>query len=143
MKVCKLYIYGIRTCILCHSNSTSQAHAFTYIPHQLAGASYMELHEAGGGIMFTVDKVSQATEEDLYKDFCTYLQRMMEAGTTLAECKSGYGLNADTEIKMLRVLERGKKELDIDISTTYCGAHAVPKYTVYNFIKSKPNAINT
>ena len=45
----------------------------------------------------------------------------------LVEGKSGYGLDAENEIKMLRVLERAKRELPIDVSTTFCGAHAVPK----------------
>ena len=44
------------------------------------------------------------------------------------ECKSGYGLNLDTELKMLKVIERAKQRKNIDISSTYCGAHAVPKY---------------
>lgn len=49
-------------------------------------------------------------------------------GTTVVECKSGYGLNTETELKMLRVLERAKREISfVDISITYCGAHAIPK----------------
>ena len=49
-------------------------------------------------------------------------------GTTTVECKSGYGLDVQTEIKMLRVLEKAKKSLPIEISSTFCGAHSVPKY---------------
>jgi imidazolonepropionase len=51
------------------------------------------------------------------------------AGTTLLESKTGYGLDYETELKMLKVLERGRKDPDIhlDISITYCAAHAVPK----------------
>ena len=45
----------------------------------------------------------------------------------MVECKSGYGLSTEHELKMLRVIERGAKELDIDVSATFCGAHAVPK----------------
>jgi imidazolonepropionase len=49
-------------------------------------------------------------------------------GTTMVEAKSGYGLNTETELKMLRVLERAKREISfMDISITYCGAHAIPK----------------
>ena len=87
----------------------------------------MEVHAAGGGIMFTVDRVREASEEQLYLDYQKYIKRMYMAGTTLVECKSGYGLDAETEIKMLKVIERGKRELPVDISSTYCGAHAVPK----------------
>lgn len=49
------------------------------------------------------------------------------SGTTLAECKSGYGLDTQTEIKMLRVLEAAKKRSAVEISSTFCGAHSVPK----------------
>lgn len=49
------------------------------------------------------------------------------SGTTLAEAKSGYGLDAESEMKMLRVIEKAKKELPIEISSTFCGAHSVPK----------------
>ena len=54
---------------------------------------------------------------------------MSQAGTTLVEVKSGYGLDTETEIKMLTVVEEAKKDpnVKVDISSTYCGAHAVPK----------------
>ena len=57
------------------------------------------------------------------------LRLLLCAGTTVIEAKSGYGLNVETELKMLRVLERAKRELGsfIDISITFCGAHAIPK----------------
>ena len=53
---------------------------------------------------------------------------MLRCGTTTLEAKSGYGLDAESEIKMLRVIERGRKEFPMmDISCTFCGAHAIPK----------------
>ena len=56
------------------------------------------------------------------------LLRMLRSGTTVVECKSGYGLSTEAEMKLLRVLERAKRELTfVDISSTYCGAHAIPK----------------
>ncbi|XP_020671194.3 putative imidazolonepropionase [Pogona vitticeps] len=94
---------------------------------KLAGASYMEIHEAGGGIHFTVEHTRKAGEEELFQSLKQRLLRMLRAGTTLVECKSGYGLNLEAEIKMLRVIERARQELDIGISSTYCGAHSVPK----------------
>ena len=96
---------------------------------QLAGASYLDVHKAGGGINFTVRHVQSATEDDLYRSFVDHTRRMVEAGTTLVEVKSGYGLTGDAELKMLRVLERARREADVklDISVTYCGAHSVPK----------------
>lgn len=87
----------------------------------------MEIHQAGGGIHFTVEHTRKATEDELFTTFQQRLERMLRAGSTLVECKSGYGLNLETELKMLRVIERAKKSMDIGISSTYCGAHAVPK----------------
>ena len=94
---------------------------------KLAGASYMEVHAAGGGIHFTVDKTREASEQELLDLLVPRLQRMLRAGTTTVECKSGYGLDAENEVKMLRVLERAKKLVPIEISSTFCGGHAVPK----------------
>ena len=87
----------------------------------------MDIHQAGGGINFTVEHTRQASEEELFGSFRQRLQCMMRAGTTLVECKSGYGLNLETELKMLRVIERARRELPLGISATYCGAHSVPK----------------
>lgn len=94
---------------------------------KLAGASYMEIHQAGGGIHFTVEHTRKATEEELFATFKHRLERMCRAGSTLVECKSGYGLNLETELKMLRVIERARQAMDMGISSTYCGAHSVPK----------------
>lgn len=94
---------------------------------QLAGATYMEVHKAGGGIHFTVEHTRKASEEELFESLKKRLWSMIHSGTTLVECKSGYGLDAETEIKMLSVIERARKEIPIDISCTFCGAHAVPK----------------
>lgn len=87
----------------------------------------MDIHQAGGGINFTVEHTRQALEEELFILFQQRLQCMVRAGTTLVECKSGYGLNLETELKMLRVIERARRELDVGISATYCGAHSVPR----------------
>ncbi|MGH0121601.1 UNVERIFIED_CONTAM: hypothetical protein FKN15_006578 [Acipenser sinensis] len=94
---------------------------------KLAGATYMEVHQAGGGIHFTVEHTRQASEAELLASLKQRLLRMLRTGTTLVECKSGYGLELDTEVKMLSVIERARKDLPIGISSTYCGAHSVPK----------------
>jgi len=96
---------------------------------KLAGASYMDIHQAGGGIHFTVDHVHKATEEELYQSLKQRLHKMVKCGTTTVEAKSGYGLDKENELKMLRVINRARNELSkmVDISITYCGAHAIPK----------------
>ncbi|XP_032445856.1 putative imidazolonepropionase [Xiphophorus hellerii] len=94
---------------------------------KLAGATYMEVHRAGGGIHYTVEHTRAAAASDLLASLRSRLQRMQRAGTTLVECKSGYGLELQTELKMLEVIEEASRSLPISISSTYCGAHAVPK----------------
>ncbi|XP_015780717.1 PREDICTED: probable imidazolonepropionase [Acropora digitifera] len=94
---------------------------------KLAGATYMDVHNAGGGIGYTVEHVRKASEEELYSSLRERLLRMLRTGTTLVEAKSGYGLDTESEMKMLRVIERAKKDLPIEISSTFCGAHSVPK----------------
>ncbi|XP_062850166.1 probable imidazolonepropionase [Trichomycterus rosablanca] len=94
---------------------------------KLAGATYMEVHEAGGGIHFTVTHTRKASSEDLLQGLKGRLERMLRAGTTLVECKSGYGLELDTELKMLSVIDAARRTMPIGISSTYCGAHAVPR----------------
>ena len=87
----------------------------------------MDIHAAGGGIHYTVERVQQATPTELYETLKPRLQAMLSCGTTTVEAKSGYGLTLDAELKMLQVLERAKKEMPLTISSTYCGAHAVPR----------------
>uniref|UniRef100_A0AAV2IT61 Probable imidazolonepropionase n=1 Tax=Knipowitschia caucasica TaxID=637954 RepID=A0AAV2IT61_KNICA len=94
---------------------------------KLAGASYMDVHRAGGGIHFTVGHTRAAEVSDLVSSLSSRLKRMLRTGTTLVECKSGYGLELHTEMKMLEVIEEARRTLPINISSTYCGAHAVPK----------------
>ncbi|XP_067110694.1 probable imidazolonepropionase [Osmerus mordax] len=94
---------------------------------KLAGATYMDVHRAGGGIHFTVEHTRAAPASTLLASLTSRLGRMQRAGTTLVECKSGYGLELPTELKMLEVIETARHTLPINISSTYCGAHAVPK----------------
>ena len=87
----------------------------------------MEVHAKGGGIHYTVGCVRRATAEQLYTSLDRRLTAMLSTGTTVVEVKSGYGLDLDNELKMLRVIERAKREHPMTISSTYCGAHAIPK----------------
>eukprot|EP00977_Amphora_coffeiformis_P000436 scaffold112_cov196-Amphora_coffeaeformis.AAC.3 len=95
---------------------------------KLAGASYMDIHKQGGGINLTVKHTREADEETLYHTFVGRLNRMHANGTTLVECKSGYGLNTATEMKMLRVIEQAQQlQSSIDIVGNFCGAHSIPQ----------------
>jgi len=97
---------------------------------KLAGASYMDIHNMGGGINFTVKHTRQTDEETLYQSLVGRLHSMNIAGTTLAECKSGYGLDTATELKMLRVIDRAQQDLKyLDLVGNFCGAHSIPENT--------------
>lgn len=93
---------------------------------KLAGATYMDVHRAGGGIHFTVRHTRESSEEELLALLLPRLDRMLRAGTTVVEAKSGYGLDVESELKMLRVLRRAAEVHPIEIVATFCGAHAVP-----------------
>ena len=110
---------------------------------QLAGASYMDIHAQGGGIHFTVDCVQQAMPTQLYDSLKKRLEEMLSCGTTTLEAKSGYGLNLETELKMLQVLERAKKTLPLTISSTYCGAHAVPRLVCIHVVPGSVHTCNS
>eukprot|EP01133_Synstelium_polycarpum_P019968 gene19968-23929_t len=94
---------------------------------KLAGATYLEVQKAGGGIGFTVSHTRQSTESELAALLKPRLDRMLRQGTTLIEAKSGYGLETETEMKMLKVLHNAGKTHPVEIVSTYLGGHAIPK----------------
>ncbi|KAK7793606.1 hypothetical protein R5R35_011117 [Gryllus longicercus] len=94
---------------------------------KLEGATYMDIHKKGGGIYSTVRNTKNASDEELYVSLKSRLTRMMHAGTTVVECKSGYGLDVNSEIRLLKILQKAKEEHPLDISITFCGAHAIPE----------------
>lgn len=90
------------------------------------GASYKEIALSGGGILSTVLATREASEEELFRQSLPRLKRCLSFGTTTVEIKSGYGLDTDTELKMLRVIDRLRKAVPLDIISTFLGAHEVP-----------------
>lgn len=93
---------------------------------RLAGQSYMEIMEKGGGIINSVRDTKAASEEELFDSGMKRLDSMMGFGVTTVEGKSGYGLDYDTELKQLRVMKELNKCHPIDLVPTFLGAHAVP-----------------
>lgn len=93
---------------------------------RIKGASYEEIAAAGGGILNSAQKLRAMDEETLYQKALGNVRKLMAHGTTTLEIKSGYGLDLDSELKMLRVIARLKTELPITIKSTFLGAHAVP-----------------
>lgn len=92
---------------------------------KLAGASYLDILKAGGGIMSTVRAVRAATEGELACDLIGRLDQMLRLGTTTAEVKSGYGLDTATELKMLRAIEAAAKYVPTTVVPTALLAHAI------------------
>lgn len=94
---------------------------------KLAGKTYMEIQESGGGINFTTNETRKASKKILLTSFKKIVDEMLKSGTTTMEAKSGYGLNYETELKMLQVIDKLAKEHPMEISSTFCGAHAIPE----------------
>ncbi len=93
---------------------------------RIAGATYMEIMAAGGGINNTVQQVRAASLEQLVAETRARLDRMLRLGTTTIEIKSGYGLDTTTELKQLEAIYRLNETHPMDIAITFLGAHAVP-----------------
>ena len=94
---------------------------------RLAGKPYLDILKAGGGILSSVRAVHAASEEELF-DFSRWLlARTLYYGTTTIEVKSGYGLDIEAELRMLRVIRRLNQETPQTVVPTFMGAHAVPE----------------
>ncbi len=93
---------------------------------RIAGATYQEIAAAGGGIRRTVELTRAATEDELLAATRRHRDWMLRAGTTTIEAKSGYGLDRETEMRMLRVLARLSSEGPARIVPTLLAAHTVP-----------------
>ena len=101
---------------------------------KLRGLSYIEILERGGGILYTVNETRKATEDGLFKQSCKRLDTMLSYGTTTCEAKSGYGLDTKTELKILKTQKKLNETHEIDIVSTFLGAHAIPKeYDAYEY----------
>ena len=94
---------------------------------RLKGTSYMEIAQKGGGIKSTVKKTRQASKDELINLAEPRLDDMIRWGTTTAEVKSGYGLNTETEIKMLEAIRDLNARHPVDLVPTYLGAHDLPE----------------
>ncbi|GBC59858.1 imidazolonepropionase [Desulfonema ishimotonii] len=94
---------------------------------RLAGTPYLEILKQGGGILSSVRATRAASEADLYETTRRHVLSALRLGTTTVEIKSGYGLDTETELKMLRVIARVGRETPSDVVPTFLGAHAVPE----------------
>lgn len=94
---------------------------------KINGLSYEEIAKRGGGILNSADLLHNTSEDDLYRQAMTRLDEIIRKGTGCIEIKSGYGLNLEDELKMLRVIQRMKESSPAKIVSTFLGAHAVAR----------------
>lgn len=93
---------------------------------RLQGVSYEDISRKGGGIVSTVNATRAASDQQLFDSGLKRLQRLLAEGVTSVEIKSGYGLNTETELRMLRVAGQLAEHTGITVKRTFLGAHAVP-----------------
>jgi imidazolonepropionase len=91
-----------------------------------AGMTYQEIAARGGGILSTVRKTRQATEDQLFEAARPRVRWLLEHGTTTIEGKSGYGLTVEDELKILQVIRRLNDETPLELIPTFLGAHEIP-----------------
>lgn len=93
---------------------------------RINGLSYEEIAKRGGGILNSVEKLRKVSEDDLFDQAVGRLKEVIEQGTGSIEIKSGYGLDLESELKILRVIRRLKNLNWIPVKATFLGAHAIP-----------------
>ena len=93
---------------------------------KLRGKPYQEILAEGGGILRTVEAVREASDDELVANLTAELDAMLAHGTTTAEVKTGYGLDTETELRMLDAVEAAAADHPVDVVGTFMGAHAVP-----------------
>jgi imidazolonepropionase len=110
----------------CHTHLVYGGSRATEFELRLKGASYEEISRSGGGILSTVTATRNASEEELFAQSLPRFDALLAEGVRTVEIKSGYGLDLETEIKMLRVARQLGKERNIRVKTSFLGAHAIP-----------------
>lgn len=93
---------------------------------KIKGLSYEEIAKRGGGILNSAKLLHETSEYELYNQALGRINEIIKLGTGAVEIKSGYGLNTEDELKMLRVIKRLKKTTPVDIKATFLGAHSLP-----------------
>jgi imidazolonepropionase len=110
----------------CHTHLIHGGNRAGEFEMRLAGATYEEIARKGGGIVSTMHATRAASEDDLVAGALPRLDALMREGVTTVEVKSGYGLELEAELRMLRAARRLGQERPVGIATTFLGAHALP-----------------
>ena len=110
----------------CHTHVIHGGNRASEFEMRLQGASYEQVARAGGGIVSTVTATRRASEDDLVAAALPFVDAMIAQGVAVIEIKSGYGLEQDTELRMLRAARRIGQVRPVLVRTSYLAAHAVP-----------------
>lgn len=110
----------------CHTHLVHAGNRAREFEMRLEGASYADIARAGGGILSTVAATRAASEDELVKTALPRLDALLAEGVGLVEVKSGYGLDIETELKMLRAAKRLETLRPVRVRTSFLGAHAIP-----------------
>lgn len=110
----------------CHTHLVYGGQRANEFAMRLAGASYEEVAQAGGGIVSSVRATREASEDELFASASARLQQLLAEGVCAIEIKSGYGLALEHERKQLRVARRLGQAHGVTVRTTFLGAHALP-----------------
>ncbi len=110
----------------CHTHVVFAGERADELELRCQGKTYLEIAAAGGGIARTVRSTRDATEDELVGAALPRLRRLLEHGVTTAEVKSGYGLDLESELRMLRAVRRLGREQAISLHSTFLGLHSVP-----------------
>ncbi len=110
----------------CHTHLVYGGNRANEFEKRLQGVSYAEIAQQGGGIKSTVAATRAATDEQLLASALSRAEKLVAEGVTCIEIKSGYGLDLETEIRMLKIAKQLENHLPVRVETTYLGAHAVP-----------------
>src|SRR5687768_17446827 len=93
---------------------------------KIKGLSYADIAAKGGGIINSAKKLQDTSEDKLFQEAWTRLEELAKLGTGAVEIKSGYGLTTEAELKMLRVIKKLRQRSNMDIKSTFLGAHTYP-----------------
>lgn len=119
----RLVIPGL---IDCHTHLSFGGWRGNEFEMRLEGKSYQEIAASDGGIRSTVAATRSSSEEELHQKALHTLEQILRLGVTTVECKSGYGLETETELKQLRIYQALNNQQDVDLVSTFLGAHMVP-----------------
>jgi imidazolonepropionase len=111
----------------CHTHLVYAGNRARELELRLQGVTYEEIARRGGGIRSTVLATREADEEALFEQSAARLASLLEEGVTTVEIKSGYGLDLETELRILRVARRLGERFPVTVIPTYLGAHALPR----------------